>query len=109
MKAKYIIGLLLLAAGLITIITTNIPAQGNPNQPIRQHIAVLISDEDSYYRDSNGSYIQTGRQIHWIDASPGAPVLERGTSLSAAIAYYANLGCTHEMISARLHLFKTTR
>jgi hypothetical protein len=103
MKTKLILTGLLLAAGLFTFTSFKAPAQGNPGH---KHYAVILQDQDTWHRGSNQEYIQTGLQVSWIDGSDGAPTVPIGSSLSAAIAYYMDLGFSHELISARKHLFK---
>lgn len=102
MKTKYIIGLLciIVLAGLF-IVTNKAPAQGNSVR----HIAVMIGDTDTWHYEGT-TYVQTGREVVWVDASPGVPLVNIGTSISAAIAFYMDLGCTHEMVSTRVHLLK---
>lgn len=105
MKAKYLIGLLLIAAGLFAFVTNNkIQAQGNQRLP---RSIIFLGDEDVWHRGPDGSYIQDGLKVSWVESDQYAPEIKKGDRLADTIAKCMDLGYSYEqMTGIRKHLLK---
>lgn len=84
MKTKsYLIGLLLLAAGLFIVLNRNVTAQGRATQPG----CIILGFTQTFAQDENGRHFQTGLEVLWVDQGPNASAIaiQKGDPLGKAI------------------------
>lgn len=103
-QSSYLIGLLLLAAGLFVFVNNNkIQAQGNQRLP---RSFIILSDTDVFHRGPNQEYIQTGLKVFWVEADQYAPEIKAGDRLADTIAKCLDLGYSYEWVPGRYHILK---
>lgn len=105
MKTKsYLIGLLILSAGLITFSMRQLPAQGGSHHQTRSFI--VIQSAESFIRGPNQEYIPTGLKVLWVESDQNAPEIKKDDRLADTIAKCLDLGYTYEQMLGGRHLLK---